>query len=231
MVKSLKSISVILLLLNQPLLLVAAAMHEVTVEYAGSLGSQASMRFVRQAQRYTINVHFKAPFTQVDYLSKGSINNNFLRSQQFTDIRHNKVISSAIFDHSQQKVIYGKNGHKKQVHLQGNSYDSVSFPWQIALSPHSTLGPIQLTTGRDVYTFYTPKDIASISHLDHLKTPKGVVTMQVYDLRKISYGKVPLVFGYAREFNYLPLFIRFHNHIYDIKLQATHLKIDGQSIF
>lgn len=228
--KSLKSI-LIILLLNQPLLLFAASMHEVTVEYAGSLGSQATMHFIRQAQRYTINVHFKAPFTQVNYLSKGSINNNFLRSQQFTDIRHGKIASSAIFDHTKQKVIYGKNGHKKQVHLQGNSYDSLSLPWQIALSPHSTLGLIQLTTGRGVYTFYTPKDIASISHLEYLKTPKGVVTMQVYDLRKISHDKAPLVFGYVSQFKYLPLFIRFHNHIYDIKLQATHLKIDGQSIF
>lgn len=105
--KSLKSI-LIILLLNQPLLLFAAAMHEVTVEYAGSLGSQATMHFIRQAQRYTINVHFKAPFTQVNYLSKGSINNNFLRSQQFTDIRHGKIASSAIFDHTKQKVIYGK---------------------------------------------------------------------------------------------------------------------------
>lgn len=72
MMKSLKSI-LIILLLNQPLLLFAAAMHEVTVEYAGSLGSQATMHFIRQAQRYTINVHFKAPFTQVNYLSRAQL--------------------------------------------------------------------------------------------------------------------------------------------------------------
>lgn len=230
MMKLLKNI-LIILLLNQPFLLFAEAIHEVTIEYAGSLGSQATMHFVRQGQRYAITVYFKAPFTQVNYLSKGSINSNFLKSQQFTDTHYGKIASSAVFDHARQKIIYGKNGYKKQVRLQGNSYDILSFPWQIALSPHSILGLIQLITGRGVYTFYVPKDIVSISHLEYLKTPKGIVTMQVYDLRKISHGKAPMVFGYVSQFKYLPLFIRFHNHIYDIKLQATHLKIDGQGIF
>ena len=59
MMKLLKNI-LIILLLNQPFLLFAEAIHEVTIEYAGSLGSQATMHFVRQGQRYAITVYFKA---------------------------------------------------------------------------------------------------------------------------------------------------------------------------
>ncbi|MCV2503797.1 MAG: hypothetical protein N4Q30_06940 [Neisseriaceae bacterium] len=205
--------------------------NKVSIDFAGPGGSVSKINFKKTGNQYNISYSFDVPFYKIVYQSNGTVSNHHLSTNKFTDSRNGSVVSSATFNHANNTVRYGKIGKQQTTQINGHSYDTISLPWEMSFNPDLVLNTFQITTGKKVYLMQagnTP--ISSIKKIRKISTPKGTIKTDIYDLELIKGSQTAIQFGYSKQYQNLPVYIKFKNSIYDVEFVATSIVVDGKKI-
>ena len=124
------------------------------VYYSNFLAGLGDFDWRLDGTRYRIDVLLRPIIgPRLHYQSQGSVTATGLRPDEFIAERGGKRRESARFDWDSKTLTYGSEGDKTAP-LEAGAQDIISVAFQIALKGGATLDkPIQITTGKKVYTY------------------------------------------------------------------------------
>ena len=199
----------------------AHSLVEYEVYYGRLMAGWGEFEWTQSGQQYQIDVRLRPLFgPRLSYQSRGSIDPQGLRPDEFRGERNGELREHALFDWAAQTLTIN---NATPVPLEEGAQDIISIAYHIALTGGVALNkPLQITTGKKVYHY----PVRPVGDSDILVGKTKVATLLI-----MSQGEGDSTeFWLAPDYHNLPLRIRRKDGDMTLDQRALRVVIDDKVV-